>query len=353
MNNKRVKLKAVDFFCSGGGMSYGMQKAGIDIVGGIDIDLTCKTTYEANIKNAKFIHADIFDFKVDKLKGQLNITKNDDNLIFIGCSPCQYWSIMRTNKNKAVRSKKLLLEFLRFIKYYKPGYIIVENVPGILRNRQESRLNKFIATLEKNGYQVNYSIVDISDYGVPQSRKRFALLANRVGKELSLPTAKKGKKRTVREIIGDSTRFPKIPAGHKDSTAFLHTTAGLSETNIKRLKKTPKDGGTRSAWANTILQLETYKQNKVNFSDTYGRMSWDKPAPTITTKFFSISCGRFAHPVQNRAISLREGAALQTFPNTYRFLGPSIAGIARIIGNAVPPLYAKQLGKAIRGDYEQ
>jgi DNA (cytosine-5)-methyltransferase 1 len=129
----------------------------------------------------------------------------------------------------------------------------------------------------------------------------------------------------------------------------MHTTAGLSEDNIKRLKLTPKNGGSRGSWANTELQIEAYKKNKsnVSFNDTYGRMSWNKPAPTITTKFFSISNGRFAHPDEDRPISLREGATLQTFPKTYKFIGNSIASIARMIGNAVPPSYAKNLGITI------
>ncbi len=340
------KLKAVDFFCSGGGMSYGVQQAGVKIIAGIDIDKDCQPTYEENIKDAKFIHKDIFALKTSNLSKYVDIDKDDDSMIFIGCSPCQYWSVMRTNKEKSGASKNLLCEFLRFIKYYNPGYIIVENVPGILKKRSESKLDLFVQTLENRGYQVQYKLVNLNNYGVPQSRKRFTLLANRVGGKIYFPEIKSNKP-TVRTAIGDSIKFPKIAAGHKDETNFIHTVAGLSEINIKRLKMTPADGGTRSVWADTDMQLETYKKNQVCFKDTYGRMYWDKPAPTITTKFFSISNGRFAHPEQLRAISLREGATLQTFPIDYRFIGTSTSSIAKIIGNAVPPYYSKQLGLAI------
>ena len=343
-----TQLKAIDFFCSGGGMSCGMQQAGIKVIAGIDIDKSCKSTYEANIENSKFIHQDIFTLKTNDLNKHISLDKNDDNMIFIGCSPCQYWSIMRTNKTKASASKNLLCEFLRFVIHYNPGHVIVENVPGIIKKAEESKLNTFIHTLERNGYEVYYKLVNLNDYGVPQSRKRFTLLANRVGRKTTFPEIYHIKP-TVRNTIGDYKIFYKISAGHKDKTGFMHTTASLSKTNIKRLKLTAIDGGTRSSWENTDMQLEAYKKNNVGFKDTYGRMFWDKPAPTITTKFFSISNGRFAHPEQLRPISLREGAAIQTFSNDYKFIGTSIAGIAKIIGNAVPPNYSKQLGLAIVG----
>lgn len=343
---KKTNLKAVDFFCSGGGMSWGMQRAGIDVLAGIDIDDSCKATYEANIKNAEFIHKDVHKLKTEELGKRLNIKRNDSKMIFIGCSPCQFWSVMRTDKTKSIKSKNLLGEFLRFVRHYKPGYVIVENVPGIVNKKSESKLDVFIKELEEMKYNVLPKIVNLDEYGVPQSRKRFTLLASRADGKLEFPRTRR-RKLTVRDAIGDYDKFPEIEAGHKDPTDFMHTAAGLTEINLKRLRMTPIDGGTRKAWANTNMQLETYKKNNVSFGDTYGRMHWDKPAPTITTKFFNISNGRFAHPEQLRPVSLREGATLQTFPLSYKFIGTSTAGIAKIIGNAVPPYYSKQLGLAI------
>ncbi len=348
------KLKAVDFFCSGGGMSFGMQQAGIEVLAGVDFDPDCKQTYEANIKGAKYILADVSKLKEEDLSKEIKIKKNDDDLIMIGCSPCQYWTIIRTSKNKSEKSKDLLHEFHRFIKYYNPGYVVVENVPGILNKQKESGLNRFIDDLRKRGYAVHYEIVHLNEYGVPESRKRFSLIANRVTNKEIFP--KPGNSRpTVADFIGVKNGFPKISDGHVDKTSFMHTTAGLSEANIQRLKLTPKDGGSRNSWANTNLQLKAYKKKgrNISFNDTYGRMAWDKPAPTITTKFFSISNGRFAHPNENRPISLREGASLQTFPKNYKFFGTSIASVARMIGNAVPPLYAKKLGSTIIKNHQE
>lgn len=345
---KRTELKAIDFFCSGGGMSFGMQQAGIDILAGIDFDPNCKATYEANIKGAKYILADVSNLKEEDLAKEINIKKNDDNLILVGCSPCQYWTIIRTSKNKSAQSKDLLHEFHRFVKFYNPGYVVVENVPGILKKTKESGLNIFIDDLKERGYEVHFEIVNLNNYGVPETRKRFSLIANRVTKKKIFPLPDSSCP-IVSDFLGKKHGFPKILAGHKDSSNYMHTTAGLSEKNLRRLKLTPKNGGSRKSWANTDLQLEAYKRKKgnISFNDTYGRMSWDKPAPTITTKFFSISNGRFAHPVEDRAISLREGATLQTFPKNYNFLASSISIVAQMIGNAVPPIYAKKIGLSI------
>ncbi|MDR0332431.1 MAG: DNA cytosine methyltransferase [Dysgonamonadaceae bacterium] len=339
--------RAVDFFCSGGGMSYGLQQAGINIIAGIDFDKSCEETYKSNIKDAKFIHADVFDLKEKELEEKLSLKKNDDSLILIGCSPCQYWSIINTDRIKSYKSSSLLKEFRRFVEYFMPGYVVVENVPGIFRRQAESGLEDFIKWLLNNNYKVHRNVHEVSEYGVPQHRRRFTLIANRVTDKEIEPKKKIGKKRTVRDVLGEENGFPKVSAGHKDSTPFLHTVAGLKEINIKRLALTEKDGGTRLAYANSELAPDCHKNNKESFKDTYGRMWWDKPAPTITTKFFSISNGRFAHPEEDRAISLREGAVLQSFPKDYIFKTTSVANTARMIGNAVPPKYAEAIGIAI------
>ena len=348
MQKTNSKLKAVDFFCSGGGMSYGLQDSGVEVLAGIDIDPECKATYESNIENSKYILADIAKLREEDLSREIPIRRNDDQLIFVGCSPCQYWTIIRTNKKKSQQSKNLLREFHRFVRYYNPGYVIIENVPGILSKREESGLGQFIHDLEQQGYAVHYEIVRLDHYGVPETRKRFSLVANRVTKKKIFPNPSYSYPK-VSDFIGENNGFKKITAGQKDVTDFMHTSAGLTEKNIERLKLTPKNGGTRDAWADTTLQIDAYRHPKRKdcFKDTYGRMFWNKPAPTITTRFFSISNGRFAHPEENRGISLREGATLQTFPKTYKFIGNSLSAVARMIGNAVPPLYAQQVGNAI------
>jgi len=346
MQNRQIN--AVDFFCSGGGMSYGMQQAGIKILAGIDFDKNCEETYKSNIKGADFILADVFELKETELEQRLLLKKNDDNLVLIGCSPCQFWSIMNTDKEKSKKSKDLLIEFHRFVEYFTPGYVVVENVPGVFRRKLESGLDDFIKWLNANGYKVHRDVHEVSEYGVPQHRKRFTLIANRVtGKDIQ-PSKKQGKKLFVRDVLGEKNGFPKVEAGHKDDTPFMHTVAGLEEINIKRLALTKEDGGTRLSYVdNEELAPDCHKNNKENFKDTYGRMWWDRPSPTITTKFFSISNGRFAHPEENRAISLREGAVLQSFPKDYIFKATSVANTARMIGNAVPPKYAEAIGRAI------
>jgi DNA (cytosine-5)-methyltransferase 1 len=347
--NNQKKLKAVDFFCSGGGMSYGMQNAGIQILAGIDFDLNCKKTYEANIQGAEFIPADVFDLKEIDLEEKLSLKKNDDELILIGCSPCQFWSIINTDKTKSARSKNLLIEFSRFVKYFRPGYVVVENVPGVLRRKEESGLNEFIEWLSNNGYaNPHFKVHNVNDYGVPQNRKRFTLIASRISAEEIKPVELDGEKAVVKDVLGVDKGFPKIEAGTRDLSDFLHTVPSISDINKKRLKKVEKDGGNRLGFANDPeLQLKCFEGKDDSFKDTFGRLWWNRPAPTITTKFFSISNGRFVHPDEDRALSIREGAVLQSFPLSYKFKGSSIANIARMIGNAVPPQYATALGKAI------
>lgn len=348
---KKTKIKAVDFFCSGGGMTYGLNQAGIDVIAGIDNDPMCKETYEKNNPNSEFIIADVFDLKEADLANRLDLKKGDDNLVFIGCSPCQYWSIIQTDKTKSQKSKNLLIEFKRFVDYFNPGYVLVENVPGILRKKDQSGLNNFVSDLKGKGYKVHFEIVDMSDFGVPQARKRFSLVASRVIDHEIFPERSKNKKLTVADSIGEKNGFQKVKAGFKDNTEFNHSVAGLTEKNLLRIKKTKKNGGSWLDWAcDKDLKRKKYRGN--GFVDNYGRMCWDKPSPTITTKFLSISNGRFAHPEENRAISIREGATLQTFPKTYIFYTKGMIDAAKIIGNAVPPEFAKLLGKTIVENHE-
>jgi DNA (cytosine-5)-methyltransferase 1 len=277
-------------------------------------------------------------------------------MIFIGCSPCQYWSIIKTDKTKSEKTKNLLHDFQRFVDYFKPGFIAIENVPGLF-SRSESPLMGFLKWLKENRYEsIAFKAVKVLDYGVPQSRKRFVLIASRT-KQVEFPHTSKNPNLTVRNFIGDTGLFPAIPAGHRDETDFCHTASALSEISRKRLEMTPIDGGSRSAWQDTEMQLDVYQRKRADknfgFGDVYGRLSWDRPASTITTKFFGISHGRFAHPEQNRAISIREAATLQTFPLSYVFKARSIESKARLIGNAVPPEMARRIALAILRSHQK
>lgn len=344
---KSKRIKAVDFFSGAGGLTYGLRMAGIDVIAGIDNDDVCKETYERNNPGAVFLDKDVTKYSPKELQNDLNLKENDDNLLFAGCAPCQYWSIIHTSKEKSQKTKNLILDFQNYVEYFRPGFVLVENVPGISSSKKGGPMNSFIKALEKLGYQFNdFHVVDMSEYGIPQKRKRFTLLASRVV-EVKLPAPLK-KQKTVRDVLGLHNGFSKVVAGTKDNTRKMHTVAGLSQKNLERLKMTSKDGGDRTLWQSKKSHaLACFSSNKKMFSDTYGRMWWDKPAPTITTKFYSISNGRFAHPEENRGISLREGATLQTFPKSYEFVSTSIADIAKMIGNAVPPEFAKILGEQI------
>uniref|UniRef100_UPI00404A8841 DNA cytosine methyltransferase n=1 Tax=Fulvivirga sp. TaxID=1931237 RepID=UPI00404A8841 len=348
MSKDTRKIKAVDFFCGGGGMSYGMQLAGIKVLAGIDFESSCKKTYEANILGAKFMQEDVFDLEEQKLEKELDLKINDDSLLLIGCSPCQFWSVINTDKTKSQKSKNLLVEFERFVKYFNPGYVVVENVPGVLRKKEESGLAAFIEWLELTNYKVHFEVHNTSDYGVPQNRMRFTLVANRIGKQSIFPVKDNTAKITVREVLGLNNGFAQIPAGHKDESELMHSTSNVEEKTLERLKKIRKDGGNRLDFADDPnLQLPCFIGKDDSFKDTFGRLWWDRPSPTITTKFYSVSNGRFVHPEENRALSIREGATLQSFPKDYKFYGTSHASIARLIGNAVPPEYAKRIGQAI------
>ena len=347
-----ASLKAIDFFCGGGGMSLGMRQAGIDVVAGIDNDPVCRETYEANHPDSLFISADITNYGVKRLSNECGIGRCDDEMIFIGCSPCQYWSVITGRKGserkRAARGgRNLLHDFLRFVEYYRPGFVVMENVRGIERHPKESGLQRLIDFFDDSGYRYCHHVLPTNQFGVPQTRNRFILIASRVLDSVSPPKA--GKTRpTVFDSIGNKRGLPKIRAGECDSRDKLHKSSGLSKTNIKRLKLTP-EGGLRKHWhRRDDLQIDAYRGKSAEFfRENYGRMAWDKPAPTITTKFFAIGCGRFGHPEENRAISLREGAILQTFPKSYKFKTSDFSSTGRLIGNAVPPKFAKHIGRSV------
>lgn len=339
-------IDTVDFFCGGGGMTYGLRQAGINVLAGIDIDKSCKKTYIENNPLSKFLELDIATAEPKELQKHIKIRRRQRNLMFVGCTPCQFWTLLHTNKNKSKRSKNLLTSFAKFVKYYRPGYILLENVPG-LATKKDSPLQSFLDLLSEMHYDYDYRIVNAADYGVPQMRKRFILIASRLS-EVKFPNPSCSKHKTVADFIGVENGFDSIPAGHEDYSPKMHTSMNLSEKNIQRLKLTPHNGGNRLSWKdNEELQIPAYKDKDTYFTDVYGRLFWHKPSPTITTKFMSISNGRFAHPEENRGLSLREGACLQTFPSDFKFVTSSITDAARIVGNAVPPHLAKVFGQAI------
>ncbi|MCX5733251.1 MAG: DNA cytosine methyltransferase [candidate division NC10 bacterium] len=343
---KTHALKAVDFFCGAGGMSLGLSRAGITILGGVDRDVDCRATYERNISGARFIKHDVSTLSAPELGRRLSLRRDDPFLVFVGCSPCQFWSKIRTDKSKSRRTAFLLRQFQKFIRYFRPGFVIVENVPGLQTRKQHSILAEFRGFLERHGYAWDDGIINASHYGVPQKRMRYLLIATHLSPKVSLPAPEPNPSLTVQAFIGEANGFPRIAAGHRDPTEFQHTAMALSPANLRRMQLTAKSGGSRAVWKDDrSLQIPAYKGRDDMFSDVYGRMSWDRPAPTITTRFNSFSNGRFGHPDEDRAVSIREGATLQTFPKDFVFHGIVLSSLARQIGNAVPPELARRIGQ--------
>lgn len=330
-------VKVFDFFSGCGGASRGFQESGMDVVFGLDCDADAERSFKRNFPSAAFESRDIREVDEDSVR-KLVDRQRPHYVLFCGCAPCQPWTKQNTTRPELDEDDRvpLLLEFLRFIPLCAPDIVFVENVPGIQNLHPDSEpLGSFLRGLKDAGYPAPaFASVSLKRYGVPQGRRRFLLLASRHG-QLELPDETHGPGThnpdfaSVRDWIGD---LPELAAGEKHPEIADHRAAGLSALNLKRIRATPEGGGNRD-WPKD-LQLACH-QNATGYSDVYGRMSWDRPASGLTTRCISYSNGRFGHPEQHRAISVREAACLQTFPMDFRFSG-GLNSRARQIGNAVP-----------------
>ena len=335
------KIYAVDLFCGAGGLTHGLVKSGVDVRLGIDIDPACEYPYTAN-NPSKFLLKSVEDLKGKDLENSYR--KNGIKLL-AGCAPCQTFSRYYQKATETDDRWWLLLQFSRLVKEVLPELVTMENVPGIL---EHNVFQKFLGTLRECGYSIDYSIVNCADYGVPQHRNRLVLVASRLG-EISLLSPKEfGKKnKTVKNAIG---QMPEITDGTSYTKDPLHQSAALSETNKKRIIAS-KPGRTWRDWSNELIADCHKKNTGKSYPSVYGRMTWDAPSPTITTQFFGFGNGRFGHPEQDRAISLREGAILQSFPRKYKFVSPgdpiTKTHIGRLIGNAVPVDIGILIGKSL------
>jgi len=345
------KIVGIDLFCGIGGLTHGLYKAGIDIKAGFDNDQTCHKSF-SQIANGspEFICKDIKELeKRDFIKYFDNLKSTDFKLV-AGCAPCQPYSSHQKKKNNNDRSKHgsygLINEYIRVVEYIKPHFVIMENVRQL--DKDPLFNEKFIKYFENNNYFIDKKIVDMADYGAPQRRKRLLFLATRKDvpnyNKFTISTSKNVKKQTVFDAIG---HLPKIKDGEVDKKDSLHQSSKLSRLNLERIKHS-KPGGTWKDWPKELL-LECYKKESgKTYTSVYGRLKKDSVSSTLTTQFTRYGTGRYGHYDQNRALSLREGAILQTFPENYEFnseLGSTI--ISRQIGNAVPPIFAEVLGKEI------
>ena len=333
-------IKVFDFFSGCGGTSYGFQQAGFDIAVAIDFDSDVAKTYQSNFPKSAFIKADIRSLNADILKPWMADRMPS---LFCGCAPCQPFSKQNRNRSDYDARLNLLSEFGRFVEYWLPEYVFIENVPGMQRLKgTDGPLSTFTSLLAKLEYCYEVKVLPALWFGVPQTRERLVLMASRRSKiNLPEPTHGPGKLpyATVRDWIGN---LPPLSAGQTDPADSSHRAARLSERNLARISVTPEGGG-REQWPPDFL-LDCHKNHK-GHTDVYGRLAWNKPAAGLTTRCISFSNGRFGHPDQNRAISVREAACLQTFPCDFVFEG-NLSSRARQIGNAVPPLMALRVGKA-------
>ena len=338
------RLAAVDLFCGAGGLSYGMQRSRIEIVAGIDIDPACRYPFEENVK-AKFYERDLADVSSEFVGG---LFPENSVRVLAGCAPCQPFSSYSIGRSREkYRQWNLLTKFGELIADLKPEIVTMENVR---RMQTHPIFGEFLDTLKESGYHPNYfnEVVRCADYGVPQTRRRLVFLASRLGRiDLTRPTHEPPKHITVRDSI---ECMEPIEAGGVSLADPLHKASAMSETNLQRIRDS-RPGGTWRDWHSELRAACHKKPTGKTYSGVYGRMEWDRPGPTLTTQFHGFGNGRFGHPEQDRALSLREGALLQTFPHDYSFLpddeAVQIAPLARLIGNAVPVKLAEAIGKAI------
>lgn len=332
---------AIDLFSGAGGLTVGLKKAGFKVLLAVDNDATACATYEINHPKIDLIDADIT--KVDPKKVILDVGLKKGGLdLLAGCPPCQGFSTLRTrNKNTSMEDHRndLVFEFVKWVRVFLPKTIMMENVPALAK---DARMIKVTNSLKRLGYHLDDSsvtVVDAADYGVPQRRKRMLLLVSRMG-SIKHPRKSKSRK-TVKDAIGNMVQ-PRL------SNDYLHKDRSQRSEKVKNIiRQIPKNGGSRQDLPKNMW-LECHKRYPDGFKDVYGRMAWNEVSPTITSGCTNPSKGRFLHPSQNRTITLREAAILQTFPKRYKFCDSRGRDrIALMIGNALPPELIRRHATAI------
>ncbi len=345
-STEKSPISAVDLFCGAGGLTHGLLKAGIKVEAGIDIDKQAQYAFEVNNPGAEFLDWDVSSKYSPSVASLFDPTKK--YRLLAGCAPCQPFSKLTNGQGKH-KSWDLLSYFGRLVKGILPDLVTMENVPE-LADRGRAVLDEFLKVLKSSGYFCEYKILECEKYGVPQRRRRLVLVASLLG-EIQLPKEiyyYPSQWKTVRSTIEE---LAPIGSGEQDPNDALHVAASLSELNLKRIKATPPDGGTQRDWPEELLLDCHRKKSGQSFYTIYGRMFWGQPAPTMTTLCTGLGNGRFGHPKQDRAISLREAALFQSFPKDYEFWPSNETlnkkAVARFIGNAVPPQLGKVVGKAL------
>jgi DNA (cytosine-5)-methyltransferase 1 len=340
-NQKNDKPIAIDLFSGCGGLTLGLKQAGFRVRGAVEIDTGVIETYRKNHPEVTIWDTDIRLVEGAQILKNLHLKKGELDLL-AGCPPCQGFSTIRTyNGNKRIRDRRndLIFDYLRLVRELLPKAVMMENVPALMRDR---RMTRFKKELESLGYDLNGSpvILNAADYMVPQRRHRMILVCSRLGK-IELPT-KSRRRKTVRETIGG------LPRPGRSGDPLHDLKEDRSSRVMAIIRGIPKNGGSRTDLPQS-LKLPCHKRFPDGFKDVYGRMSWEDVAPTITGGCVNPSKGRFLHPSQNRSITLREAALLQTFPKNYHFsLARGKFAVALMIGNALPPTFIKMHATAVK-----
>jgi len=336
------RVACVDLFCGAGGLSHGFVLEGLPMAAGIDLDPACKYPYEQN-NDAPFLQRDVSKLpssEVADLYGDAEVK------VLAGCAPCQPFSTYAQRYESDGKEGRwgLLYHFARLVKDTSPDIITMENVPTVAKHEV---FHDFVATLREQKYHVWFGVVDSSLYGVPQMRRRMVLLASRHG-EIKMIEPTHPDPITVKEAIG---RLRPLSAGEAAPGDKLHVAAGLTDKNLQRIRHS-KPGGTWRDWPKRLVADCHKADSGRTYPGVYGRMEWHKPAPTMTTQCYGFGNGRFGHPEQDRAISLREAAILQSFPRDYAFVPPDgpvhFSSLGRMIGNAVPVGLGRAIAKSIK-----
>ena len=341
-----VQASVVDLFCGAGGLSHGFKLEGFPLAAGIDLDEACRFPYQEN-NTAPFIRKDVADLKADFVQ---RLFTPGQKKVLVGCAPCQPFSPY--NQKNADPKWRLLNSFGKLIAAVGPDVVSMENVPRLLQFKRGRTFKSFVKTLTDNGYNVVWDVLYGPDFGLAQTRSRLVLLASRLGDiEMPKPTHK-GPYLTVRDVIGN---MPPLKHGECDASDPMHCASKLSETNSKRIVAA-RPGGTWKDWESDLVTACHREETGRGYGAVYGRMEWNQPAPTITTQFFGFGNGRFGHPEQDRGLSLREGALLQSFPPHYQFVESGervqIKLVGRLIGNAVPVKLSRSIALVVRKHLE-
>lgn len=341
-----LPVACIDLFCGAGGLTHGLLKKGVQVRAGVDVDPACRFAYEANNRGAVFLERDVESLTAEDLAGYF--TEGNYSLL-AGCAPCQPFSTYVKGKDTTQDAKwKLLRSFAHLVRRVQPDLVTMENVPQLPTH---AIFGEFLEAFD--GYDTWFDVVECKGYGIPQRRRRLVFLASKLGPISLIPPTHEGKHVTVADTI---RYLPEIKAGERHWNDPLHAAAGLTEINLKRIRQS-KPGRSWQDW-NEDLVAECHRRDSgKSFGSVYGRMRWEDPAPTMTTLCYGFGNGRFGHPEQDRAISLREAALFQTFPKTYQFMPKdedvNFRVVGRLIGNAVPVRLGEVIAMSIADHLEQ